>query len=82
LHAVAIEGYRVDTTSAGTTPNVQVFDPQEDLCDDASCTDQNPRFVTYDYWYKSGLENDTDYLEITPAKDTVPPATPTGLTVR
>jgi hypothetical protein len=73
LHAVVIEAYRIEPD---TTQKVRVFDPQEDLCGDLSCTDQNPRFVTYDYWFHSGLENDTDYIEIFRLRDREPPLAP------
>jgi hypothetical protein len=69
LHAVVIEGYRVEPD---TTKKVNVYDPQEDMVDDP----------TFECWYSSCKENDTDYIQIVPAADSGAPMPPMGLQVR
>lgn len=77
-HAVVVEGYRLEATGE---QKVRVFDPQEDLCDSSTCSDQNPRFLNYDYFFLSEVTHHTDYVDIAPTSDVTPPAAPKGLKI-
>lgn len=83
-HAVVIEGYRIESTGE---QKVSVFDPQDDLCEPSSCTDQNPRFVNYDYFFLNEVTHTRDYIDIGSNLPDIPrtnsdntaPARPQGL---
>lgn len=77
-HAVVVEGYRLE---ANGEKKVRVFDPQEDLCDLPSCTDQNPRFLNYDFFFLSEVTHEKDYVDIkpNPNSDVIPPSVPKNL---
>jgi hypothetical protein len=78
-HAVVIEGY----SNINSWKKVRVFDPIEDLCEGPSCTDENPKFLSYDSFFLSEYEHHTDYIEIAPKPtDIVPPTSPSNLNLR
>ena len=84
LHSVVVEGFQRQIVDIGEIHRIRVFDPQKDWCE-MPCTleeHHNPRFYTEEDFYHYQFDHDTDYIQIAPPTDLMPPQSPGGLTVQ